>query len=284
MQPKVNIEGLVIKEELEMYKADYHMHTELSLDSDVPMEDQVKQAIWLGFDEIVITDHHEANAAAKEYLLQTDITDYITHFNHIKAKYKDKINLKLGAEIGYEARGQEVIDHFINDNPFEFIICSMHSLDGEDFYFGDFFKDRTKKEAFTIYFQGVKQCISQFKNFDVFGHLDFICRYGNYPDKELNYLEYQNIIDEILTLLVYNSKGIEINTSGIRYEIGHMHPRFDIIKRYKELGGEIITIGSDAHFAKDVGAQHEEARELLKQAGFKYFTTFSQRKPQFKKL
>lgn len=267
-----------------MYKADYHMHTEFSLDSDVPMEDQVKQAILLGFDEIVITDHHEANAATKEYILQTEITSYIGHFNKIKAKYEGQINVKLGAEIGYEARGQQVLEEFVRNNPFEFIICSMHSLDGEDFYFGDFFKGKTKKEAFMIYFEAVKQCASQFKDFDVFGHLDFICRYGNYPTKELDYLEYAEIIDEILTLLISNGKGIELNTSGIRYEIGHMHPRLDIIKRYKQLGGEIITIGSDAHFAKDLGANYSEARELLKEAGFKYFTTFSQRKPQFYKL
>lgn len=267
-----------------MYKADYHMHTKYSPDSFVAMEDQVKQSILLGFDEIVMTDHHEAAAGAKEYKLQTDITDYIALFNHIKAKYKDQINLKLGAEIGYEARGQAIIEKFIESNPFEFIICSLHSLEGEDFYFGNFFKGRTKKESYRAYFEGVKQCIQQFENFDVFGHMDFICRYGDYADKSLDYLDYQEIIDEILTLLVDRSKGIELNTSGIRYKMGHMHPRFDIIKRYNELGGEIITIGSDAHTTKDVGAEYDKARELLKQAGFKYFTTFTHRKPEFRKL
>lgn len=267
-----------------MYKADYHMHTEFSLDSQVSMEDQVKQAILLGFDEIAITDHHEGDARAKNYGFETDITDYIAHFNQIKEKYKGKIIMKLGAEIGYESRGRKVIDDFISSNPFEFVICSMHSFNGEDFYSGEFFENKTKIEAFTRYFQAVKQTVSEFSNFDVFGHLDFICRYGDFPDKELNYLDYKDIIDEILILLINNSKGIELNTSGIRYGVGYMHPRFDIIQRYKQLGGEIITIGSDAHFAKDLGAHHEEARELLKEAGFKYFTVFNQRKPEFKKL
>ena len=269
---------------LVMYKADYHMHTKFSTDSFVSMEDQVKQSILLGFAEIVITDHHEAEAGTKEYNLQTDIKDYIAHFNDIKAKYKDQIDLKLGAEIGYEARGQKTIEKFIDNNPFEFIICSLHSLEGEDFYFGDFFKGRTKEESYMIYFEGLKQCIEEFNNFDVLGHMDFICRYGNYLDKSLEYIDYKDIIDEILNLLINGSKGIELNTSGIRYDMGHMHPRFDIIKRYKELGGEIITIGSDAHTVKDVGAQYVQARELLKEAGFEYFTTFTDRKPVFRKL
>lgn len=267
-----------------MYKADYHTHTELSLDSTAPMEDQVKKAISLGFNEMVITDHHEAPVREKEYNLTTDLTDYIEHFNKIKEKYKDQISLKLGAEIGYEPRGKEVLDKFVTDNPFEFIICSIHSLAGEDLYFGDFFKGKSKKQAYTEYFIALKACIDEFQNFDVLGHLDFICRYGNYPDFELEYLDYKDLIDDILKKLIKDGKGIEINSSGLRYGVGHMHPRLDIIKSYKALGGEIITIGSDAHTPKDIGADHDKARELLKEAGFECFTIFNNRKPEFRKL
>ncbi len=267
-----------------MYKADYHMHTEFSLDSEVALEDQVKQAILLGFDEIVITNHHEAYTGEKEFRMQMDIRDYIAHFNEIKQQYKNKINLKLGAEIGYQAKGKEILDKFVDNNPFEFVICAMHSVDGQDLYFGNFFENKTKQEAFTAYFEAVKESIEEFKNFEVYGHLDFVCRYGDYEDQTLNYLDYKTIIDEVLTLLIDSSKGIEINTSGLRYGIGHMHPRYDIVKRYQELGGEIITIGSDAHRVEDVGAGYNEAKEILKKAGFKYYTTFSHRKPKFRKL
>ena len=267
-----------------MYKADYHSHTDLSLDSTAPMEDQVKKAIDLGFDELVITDHHESPVAAKKYTLDTDLADYIEHFKVIKEKYKNEINLKLGAEIGYESRGRDELDKFIEDNPFEFIICSIHSLAGEDLYFGDFFKGKTKKQAFTEYFVALKACIDEFQNFDVLGHLDFICRYGDYDDFDLDYLDYKELIDNILIKLIKGGKGIEINSSGIRYGVGHMHPRLDILKSYKALGGEIITIGSDAHTPRDIGAGHDQARDLLKEAGFEYYTTFNKRKPEFRKL
>ena len=267
-----------------MYRADSHTHTQQSLDSQAPMEEQVKRAIALGFDELVITDHHESDVKSTNYFLQTDIDDYIHHFNNVESKYKAQINLKLGAEIGYEARGKDVLAKFVQDNPFEFIICSIHSLQGEDLYFGDFFKNKTKKQAYIDYFKAVLACVQEFNEFDVFGHLDFICRYGDYENKDLDYLDYKELIDEILKTLINKSKGIEINTSGIRYKVGHMHPRLDIIKSYKQLGGQIITIGSDAHRPQDIGHGYEEARALLKQAGFEYFTTFNRRVPEFRKL
>lgn len=267
-----------------MYRADYHTHTELSLDSTAPMEDQVKKAIALGFDEMVITDHHEASATDPVFFLQTDLRDYISHFNTIKEKYHDQITLKLGAEIGYEPRGRDILDEFVRANPFEFVICSLHSIGGEDLYFGKFFDQKPKKQAFTEYFQALKACIDEFQNFDVLGHLDFICRYGNYANFDLDYLDYKDIIDAILKQLIQDGKGIELNTSGLRYGVGHMQPRTDILKSYKALGGEIITIGSDGHTPRDIGAGYDAARNILKEVGFDYFTTFNNRKPEFKKL
>lgn len=267
-----------------MYKADYHMHTSFSVDSQTPMENQIQRAISLGFNEIAITDHNEDGLFDEEYILPLDINKYINTFNEMKEKYKNQISLKLGIEIGYDCRGTDILDKFVSSYPFDFVICSLHSLDKEDFYFGNFFDGKTKEQAYTTYFQGIEQCIDKFKNFNVFGHLDFISRYWPYNDKELRYEDYKDIIDTILKKLISNSKGIELNTSGIRYNLGHMHPQTDIIKRYKELGGEIITIGSDSHQVKDVGADYENAREILKQAGFKYFTTFTNRNPEFKQL
>lgn len=267
-----------------MYKADYHTHTEFSFDSTEPMENQVKKAISLGFDEMVITDHHESDPTNEEYFFETDIDAYIKHFNTIKQKYKNQINLKLGAEIGYEARGRDILNKFVNDHPFEFVICSLHSLEGSDFYLPDFFVDKTKEESYSQYFITIQAFLKDFQNFEVLGHIDFIRRYGNYENTELKYLDYKELIDNILKDLIYNGKGIEINTSGIRYGIGEMHPGYDIVKRYRQLGGEIITIGSDAHRSEDMGANYDHARAILKEAGFKYFTTFTDRKPTFRKL
>ena len=115
--------------------------------------------------------------------------------------------------------------------------------------------------------------------FDVYGHLDYVVRYS--PEKSYDPLDYREMIDEILKLLIKKGKGIEINTAGLKSGLGYVHPHEFILNRYKELGGEMITAGSDAHDRSRVAADFDQAEEALKKAGFKYYAVFRQRKPDF---
>ena len=134
------------------------------------------------------------------------------------------------------------------------------------------------------YFESILENIHAFDGFDVYGHIDYVVRYG--PTKNANYswTQYQDVIDEILKLLIENGKGIEINTGGFKYGLGHPNPTEGIIRRYRELGGEIITIGADAHAPQHIGYDFQKVPDILKEAGFEYFTVFKQRKPEFLKL
>ena len=123
--------------------------------------------------------------------------------------------------------------------------------------------------------------INTIDKFCVYGHIDFISRYGIYKDNSLKYRDYSDLIDEVLKTLINKNKGIEINTSGYRYKLNQTYPQYDILKRYKELGGEIITIGSDAHTPDYVGDHFEVAYEMLVKSGFKYITRFKNLKPSF---
>ena len=120
--------------------------------------------------------------------------------------------------------------------------------------------------------------------FDVYGHIDYVVRYGGYSEKEINYEEFKDILDKILIALISSGKGIEINTSGLRYNLPDMHPNKTIIKRYKDLGGSIITIGSDAHNSKDLADNFDRAYNILRECGFEEYTIFHSRKPEFIKL
>ena len=111
--------------------------------------------------------------------------------------------------------------------------------------------------------------------------MDYVNRYGDYDNRNLNVSEFREIIDEILKLLIKKDKGIELNTSGIKYGLGYIHPKIEIIKRYKELGGEIVTIGSDAHSPEYVASHIKDAYTLLRHAGFKAFTVFEKQQPHF---
>jgi histidinol-phosphatase (PHP family) len=155
---------------------------------------------------------------------------------------------------------------------------------GRDPYYPAYFEGRSDHDSFIEYFRSIPENISAFDNFDVYGHLDYVVRYAPEQNAHYSYLDYMDLIDEILTALISRGKGIEINTAGFKYGLGHPNPTEGIIKRYRELGGEIITVGADAHVPDAVGYDFEKLSGILSDAGFKYFTVFEKRKPTFIKI
>ena len=267
-----------------MYKADYHMHTALSPDSEASIESQVETAIRRGFNEIAITDHFEFDLINDRWELTLDLDEYIQTILFYKEQYKDKITIRLGVEVGFETRYKKEIETLLKDRPFDFIICSTHKCEGQELYYGDFFKGKPQKEAYTTYFEHVLDTLKNFDNFNVYGHLDYVNRYGDYPVKILDTHDYWDQITEILRILIEKGKGLEVNTSGIRYGLGHFNPQIPVLREYAKMGGEIITIGSDSHQNGHVGFLWEEAAAMLKNIGFKYYATFKEGKPIFKDL
>jgi histidinol-phosphatase (PHP family) len=266
-----------------MYYADYHIHSDFSADGKDPMEDIIQEAIKRGLQEIAFTEHYDYGQVetGKPFLVDTD--KYRKTFLTLKEKYQKQIKLIFGVELGLIPEVKPELSTYIEEYPFDFIIGSSHSVwqkdiaHCKDYFFGQ----RTKKEAYQIYFEEVLRCIKLFDEFDVYGHLDYMMRYADYADRKIYYLEFRDIIDEILKALIHKNKGLEINTSGYRYNLELCHPGPEILKRYKELGGEIITVGSDTHTAKGVCTHFKEAYAMLKKCGFSYMTLFEQRKPRF---
>ena len=264
-----------------MFFADYHMHTSFSSDSDAPMESMILAAISLGLKQIALTDHVDFDYPDVAFPFLIDYDEYLETFSYYQNKYKDQIELLLGVEIGFQPHLKHEIADLVNKYPFDFIIGSTHVVDRADLYNGDFFKGKTQKNAYLRYFEDVLHSIRTFDEFNVYGHLDYIIRYGDYTNKVLSYKDYQNIIDEILKALIHKGKGLEVNTSGHRYGLGQFHPQKAILETYHGLGGEIITIGSDAHRPQDICACFHEAYKMLKDVGFKYVTIFKDQKPEF---
>lgn len=263
-----------------MFKADYHCHSNYSCDSDATMEEIVISAIKKNLNELVITDHvdYDPNYEPPHY------DDYMNNLNQLKEKYSDKINLLVGVEIGLNHKIADTINAFSKAYPFDFIIGSSHAVLGKDLYFDDYFGTMDKLTAYTTYFTEMLKNIKACKDFCVYGHIDFISRYGIYEDNTLSYNDYSDIIDTVLKTLIDNNKGIEINTSGYRYNLNQTYPSINILKRYKELKGEIITIGSDAHKPSDIADHFDIAYNMLKETNFKYITRFKKLKPFFEKI
>lgn len=269
-------------------QCDYHLHSSFSGDSHTPMEDMILQGIAQGLHTMCFTEHNDfdfpdaPDEPGSRFLLNTD--SYLYDLLHYKEKYADKIRILFGVELGLQPEVLRKNAVYAKSYDFDFIIGSSHLCHGLDPYLPAFYEGRTSREAYSEYFQSILENIRKFSNFDVYGHLDYVVRYGPHKDESYSYEEHRDIFDEILRLLIENGKGLELNTGGLKSGLRDLHPCLGVLKRYKELGGEIITIGSDAHDATTIGAHFHRAEEALLACGFTYYTVFEKRVAEFKRL
>lgn len=268
--------------------SDCHLHSSHSGDSDTPMEDMVLQGIARGLTTMCFTEHNDFNypespdTPAGMFLLNTD--PYLYDLARLKEKYRDQVRLPFGVELGLQPELLRENAVYAKSHDFDFIIGSSHVCHGRDPYYPDFYEGRSEEEAYREYFESILENIRKFSNFDVYGHLDYVVRYGPHRDQNYSYEKYRDILDEILKELLDRGKGIELNTGGIKSGMKDLHPCMAVLKHYRELGGEIVTVGSDAHDTQHIGDFFDRAAEVLKECGFKYYTVFERRSPEFQKL
>ncbi len=262
---------------------DYHVHSNFSSDSDTDMKDTIERAIDIGLKEICFTDHIDYDYCDPTINFDFDINEYTDYINKMRKLYGNKIKILKGVEIGIQSHIIEKCEDLVDKGKFDFVIASIHTCDRKDLYNGDFFIDKSPKESYSKYFEELLKCVKAFDSFNVVGHLNIIIRYNEAVAKE-NIRDYYNIIEEIFKTLINKNKGIEINTSGYRYKLNDFMPSYDVLKFYKELGGEIITLGSDSHVVDTLGTKFDYVYEVLKYIGFKYITTFENMEPRFIKI
>ena len=262
-----------------MYK-DCHVHTAISHDGVSKTEDYLKLASQKGVDEITFTEHYDVYDGLQTSLKTLNVESYFQYYQRIKQLFDFKFN--FGIEIGLQPDIVDTIKALVSSYPFDFIIGSSHITCKKDMAMDkSFFEGLTRKDAYINYFQEVLTNIHLYDDFDVYGHLDYVVRYGGYENKVIDYEEFRDILDAILAELIKKDKGIEINTSGIRYGLPNPHPNIDIIRRFKELGGKIITIGSDAHKVEDLAKDFNLVYNILDSLGITHFAVFHNRQPDF---
>lgn len=268
--------------------ADCHLHSSFSGDSDAPMASIIEQAISLGLKEICFTEHQDFDFIYTEDepkdLFEVNTDSYLYELITQKEKFKKEINVSFGIELGMQSHISRKLAAYAKSHDFDFIIASSHLCNQKDPYLKDFFENRPEQEAYHEYFSYIAQCIRSFQNFDVYGHLDYVLRYGPTRNENFAYEEYKEELDLILRLLIDNGKGIEVNSSGFSYGLGAPHPCKEILLRYKELGGEILTIGSDAHSPERIAADFDKVSDLLTTCGFTHYCVFKNRMPEYFKI
>ena len=187
--------------------------------------------------------------------------------------------------MGLQPHILEQCDDYLADD-FDFIIASFHTAEKNDLYNGDFFENYSQWEAYLQYLKTVLKVVKIYDNYSVLGHLDIIRRYGDFdlqPDLMENN-KAAELIREILKVIIANNKGLEVNTSGYRIDGQNPLPSFEILKVYYQLGGKILTIGSDSHNTNTLANKFDYTISELKKIGFTELSTFSNMQPEFHKI
>lgn len=256
---------------------DYHMHSDFSADCETPMEETIQAAINKGLTEICFTEHVDEDYPDSSIVFELDVPRYSAAIKNMQAKYKEQITIKKGIEIGVQPHLLDRCEKLINGDTFDFVICSMHTTDRKDLHGGNLFADRTVSEAYELYYEELLYCVRHFSAYNVLGHIDLVKRYKTLDTNE----NFHDILEQIFKVIIPQGKGIEVNTSGYHYGLDHAMPSEDVLRLYKDCGGEIITLGSDAHKSNHVGRHFEEMCTLLNRIGFRYICSFEERKPIF---
>lgn len=285
--------------------ADYHLHCEYSDDSNEPMENQIQEAITLGLDEMCFTDHVDygikrdwddpegiiiwhAIEHGKEVdlvLANVNYPKYFEALNMYQKKYASSISIKKGLEFGIQSITVDAYEKLYASyqDDLDFILFSMHQVNNLEFWTQDFQKEKTQKQYNDEYYKEIYQTMQIFHHYSCLAHLDLLARYdenGIYP-----FENEKDIIAEILKYAIRDGKGIEINTSSWKYGLKDTQPSRAILKLYKDLGGKIITVGSDAHETKYLASHIKDAYAILKnEIGINEICTFDHMQPIFHKI
>lgn len=256
---------------------DYHVHSDNSFDGNSNIKGMCKKAIDLGLSEICFTEHFSVDPTDVSY----NVLDYKKYHREIEACqdfFKGKLIIKEGLEIGEPHISNfkyNLIDQ-LKDMNLDFIIGSVHNI--SNVKLRAYMKVKDKKETYDDYFNEIYE-LAKNSDIDVIGHLDLMKRYAYNDFGNYDFNQYKDVIESILKEIIKRNIGIEVNTSGLRNSVHESYPSMEIIKFYKELGGEIITIGSDAHNTEDVGSGYFSTIQMLKNYEFRSIFKFEKRKP-----
>lgn len=266
-----------------MISFDSHLHTRFSSDSEADPRAYIKLAKEKGMKGICFTDHNDYDFPLEDgkVVFDLDFKAYLDYMLKLKGEFRGSFDIRVGVEQGLMKSVASRVDSYDPENKLDFIIGSSHLVEGEDPYYPSYWEGRAVKDTIIKYYESIMENIKTCHNFDIYGHLDYIIRYAPEKDANYNWKDYYDYFYEILKSLIYQGKGIEVNTAGLKYGLKNPNPDINIVKLYKELGGEIITVGSDSHSVDYLGYEFDRVYNMLKELGFKYYSVFKDRKAEF---
>jgi len=259
-----------------MKRIDYHLHTRLCKHARGTIDEYVAQALSLDLDEIGFSDHNPMlQEFARPHRMDPGQFDrYVAMVREAQKKFP-RLPIKLGLEADFLPGGEDFLKEQISRYPFDYVYGSVHYL-GEwgfdDPVFIHVWDDYNVDNVYTRYFEALMQLIES-RLFDIIAHPDLVKKFGHRPKN----LDMESIYHRVCRCLKEASMCMEVNTAGLRKEVGEIYP----VKRFLEIAYEHdvpIVIGSDAHAPEEVGKDYDRAVALARSAGYTHIQQFSRRR------
>ena len=270
-----------------MHLFDNHNHSQFSFDGKRSSVEQASlAAIGKGLSGIAFTDHcdffvPEMKAQYENLVPETfDIAEQQGEIDRVRSLVGEgRLTILKGIEVGMHENHHDDIRRLLSGNSFDQIIASVHYLDSVDPYYGGYYDGKDWKRAYGLYLETILQEMTWLRDFDIMGHYDYIVRYAPYPQTCLRYRDFSDILDEMFRYLIHEGKALEINTKSYQdYNGRSVTQDPEVLKRYRELGGEIVSLGSDSHEPGRVGHEFCRFAAQLKSLGFRWTAHYEKRK------
>ena len=264
---------------------DTHTHCYHSHDSKESPRDMIKKAIDIGLEYIAFTDHFDGELTLLDGfddIEQINLEKHFLEIAQLKDEFKDRIQVGVGIECGFMKEADRIYAQALKEFDIDIVINSVHTVEYEDCYLPSFFQKRTKAQAYSAYLKAIRDSLDSPYQFDSIGHIGYIMRKSIYDDKMLRYDDFSDILDDILKNIISKNKALEVNSHGGK--VIDFLPTIEILKRYKELGGELLTFGSDSHNVNRIAEKYSLVVDVLKDLGFEYLFKYLAHKPIAVKL
>jgi histidinol-phosphatase (PHP family) len=265
---------------------DTHNHSQFSFDGKrTSVEASARAAAEAGLGGICFTDHCDHYVPPMKASFENVVPEYFNveeqqaEISRVQSLIGDRTRLLKGIEIGMYEECHEQIRKVLDENSFDQIIASVHYIEKTDPYYGGYYDGKDWKQAYGTYLETIYREMKWLEDFDIMGHYDYIVRYASYPVTSIRYRDFSDIFDEMFRYLIQEGKALEINTKSYEGHRGRMvELDNDVLLRYREMGGEIVSLGSDSHEPSRVGAGFTRHAAFLKSLGFRWTAHYESRR------
>ena len=265
---------------------DNHNHSQFSFDGGrTSVEASARAAVAAGLGGLCFSDHCDHYVppmkASFENLVPEyfDVAEQQAEISRVQSLIGDRLHILKGIEIGMYEECHDQIKKVLEENSFDQVLASVHYIEQTDPYYGGYYEGKDWRQAYGGYLETIYREMTWLRDFDIMGHYDYIVRYASYPVTSIRYRDFSDIFDEMFRYLIQEGKALEINTKSYEGHRGRMvELDNDVLLRYREMGGEIVSLGSDSHEPSRVGAGFTRHAEFLKAMGFRWTAHYESRR------